>query len=297
VIYTLLPATEDDAHELAPLLRAADRAEVLALGAEPIDGLLDSLRASREAWTARADGQIICMTGVCPLTLIGSTGVPWLLGSDLVPKHGPHFLRESRRLVARWREMFPVLENRVPADYAAALRWARWMGFTVHPGQPFCKITMGGGLEVRKSSFREIEADPNFPNLLDGYAAESAIAGLPPPKCKSEAYHRLEDLGLLHVLAARRDGLLIGFIFVVAAVLPHYSTLIAVSESFFVDKDHRKTGAGLRLLRQAEAKAREVGSPVLLVSAPFEGDLFRVLPHVGYTEANRVFVKRVQHDA
>jgi len=44
-----------------------------------------------------------------------------------------------------------------------------------------------------------------------------------------------------------------------------------------------------------EAKARTLGSPGLLVSAPFEGALFKVLPRVGYVEANRIFFKKVTH--
>ena len=132
--YTLLPATEADARELVPLLRAPDRAEVLALGVDPAEGLLASLHSAQEAFTARADGQILCMTGVSPASLVGQTGVPWLLGSDLVPAHGPHFLRESRRLVARWLTLFSVLRNLVDDRYAAAIRWLSWLGFTI--GEP-----------------------------------------------------------------------------------------------------------------------------------------------------------------
>lgn len=137
----MLPATEDDARELAPLLRAEDRAEVLALGVEPVDGLLQSVAAAREAWTWRADGLVICMAGVAPLSLIGRTGVPWLLGSDLVPAHRRIFMVETRRAVARWLGMFDVLRNVVDARYAAAIRWLRWLGFEV--GEPFA---LQGGL-------------------------------------------------------------------------------------------------------------------------------------------------------
>lgn len=135
--YILSPATEADAHELAPLLRAPDRAEVLALGLEPIDGLLSSLRASREAWTMRAaDGRVVFMIGVCPLTLIGRTGVPWLLGSDLVLTHRRAFMVETRRLLDRAHEMFPVLRNLVDARYPQAIRWLDWLGFVIRDPQP-----------------------------------------------------------------------------------------------------------------------------------------------------------------
>lgn len=132
---TMLPATEDDARELAPLLRAEDRAEVLALGCDPVDGLLQSLKASREAWTYRDDGRIICMAGIAPLSLIGRTGVPWLLGSDLVPAHRRAFMIETRRMVGRWLGMFAVLRNSVDCRYEAAIRWLRWLGFSL--SEPF----------------------------------------------------------------------------------------------------------------------------------------------------------------
>tara|TARA_R110000868_G_scaffold411706_1_gene707820 strand:- start:40797 stop:41246 length:450 start_codon:yes stop_codon:yes gene_type:complete len=132
---TMLPATDDDARELAPLLRPEDRAEVLALGLEPVDGLLQSLAGAREAWTWRDDGRIICMAGVSPLSLIGSTGIPWLLGSPLVADHRRDFLVETRRMVAHWLTLFPVLRNVVDARYEAAIRWLHWLGFTI--GDPF----------------------------------------------------------------------------------------------------------------------------------------------------------------
>lgn len=148
-------------------------------------------------------------------------------------------------------------------------------------------------LTVGRSSIAALEAAPNIDALLAEYAAESAIAGLPPPAAKVETYRRLEAAGLLHTFTALHDGELAGFITVLASDLPHYGTTVAVSESFFVAQTHRKSGAGLRLLRAAEDKARALGSPGLLVSAPFGGRLFEVLPRVGYRETNRVFFKKV----
>lgn len=145
---------------------------------------------------------------------------------------------------------------------------------------------------VKKSTVAEVEAAPTFADLLAEYAAESAIAGLPPPSAKMVTYRQLEAGGLLHVFGATVEGQLVGFISVLAAPLPHYGMSVAVSESFFVARAHRGTGAGVKLLRAAEARAREIGSPGLLVSAPYEGDLFHVLPRLGYTEASRVFFRR-----
>lgn len=145
----MLSATEDDARELTSLLRAEDRAEVLALGFEPADGLLWSLAGACEAWTYRDDGRIICIAGVSPLSLIGRTGVPWLLGSDLVPVHRRAFLIETRRAVDRWLMRFDVLQNVVDARYHAAVRWLASLGFEI--GEPF-PLSQGVFRRIRKEA-------------------------------------------------------------------------------------------------------------------------------------------------
>lgn len=146
-------------------------------------------------------------------------------------------------------------------------------------------------LTIRKCSIAEMEASPNIHELLAEYAAESAINGLPSPSAKVEMYKHMESVGTLHIIGAFLDDVLIGYITILKPVLPHYSVAVAVAESFFVAKAYRKTGAGLKLLHEAENYAKEKSSPGLLVSAPFGGNLAEVLPHVGYTETNRVFFK------
>ena len=150
-------------------------------------------------------------------------------------------------------------------------------------------------MNVQGSSIAELARDPSLAVLLAEYAAESSIPGLPPPAAKMDSYRELEARGLLHVLSAIHERRLIGFLTLLAPVLPHYGVAVAVSESFFVARAYRGTGAGLKLLRAAEDTARRLGSPGLLVSAPYEGDLFKVLPRVGYAEVNRVFFKKVNH--
>jgi GNAT superfamily N-acetyltransferase len=72
--------------------------------------------------------------------------------------------------------------------------------------------------------------------------------------------------------------------------------MVGVVESFFVGKAYRKSGAGLRLLHEAEKYALKNNLPGLLVSAPFGGDLAVVLPHVGYIETNRVFFRKTKYE-
>jgi GNAT superfamily N-acetyltransferase len=232
--------------------------------------------------------------------LLGGVGAPWLLTGRPVDRHRKLFLQETRRGVARMRGEFSRLANHVHADYAEAIRWLRWLGFAIGPVEPkgphaapFRRFSMGD-LRIEACRVADIEASPDFPALADEYAAETHLDGMPPPDARWPQYRALEEAGLLSVFAAREGGALLGFISVLAAPMPRYAEPVAMCESFFVARAYRKTGAGLRLLRAAERKAREIGSRGLIVNAPHAGRLFEVLPRLGYRDAARIFFKRVQ---
>lgn len=152
-----------------------------------------------------------------------------------------------------------------------------------------------GSVVVGASTVDAVSNAPNLAELMEEYAAETKIDGLPEPKAKLDLYRRLESVGMLHVFSALIDGELVGFITVLAPEMLHYSAIVAVSESFFVAKAHRHTLAGLKLLKMAETIAKEKGSPVLQVIAPYGGKLFELLPKVGYTECSRVFCKKLSN--
>jgi len=144
---------------------------------------------------------------------------------------------------------------------------------------------------IRKCTVGEIEAASNFPDLLAEYAAELVVDGAPPFSAKMEMYHILENAGALQAIGAYLEDLLVGFVTVLVSILPHVGVLMAVTESLFVAKEHRKTGAGLKLIKAAENCAQERGTNRIFISAPFGGNLAEVLPHVGYVETNRVFFR------
>lgn len=152
-------------------------------------------------------------------------------------------------------------------------------------------------LEIRKSSIPEFENAATFADLIVEYGKEAAIDGLPPPAVKMPMYRFLEDSGSLYVIGAFYEGALIGFVNILAPVLPHYGVMVAVAESFFVAKEFRKTGAGLKLLNAAKDYVKTLKTPGLLISAPLLGDLAEVLPHVGCVETNRVFFWKNTNDA
>jgi len=132
----------------------------------------------------------------------------------------------------------------------------------------------------------------NFADLVAEYAVEARVDGLPEPAVKLSTYEVLERSGVIHPFGAWDEERLVGFIAVLSSMVPHYPVPLACTETFFVTRDARSSGAGLALLKAAEAKARELGAGGLLVSAPCGGSLAAVLPRYGYRDANRVFFKR-----
>lgn len=148
-------------------------------------------------------------------------------------------------------------------------------------------------MEIQPATVDELLAAPNWWALLDEYAAECGIAGIGKPDMQVDTYRALEAAGVLKIVAARQDGKLVGFMFFLLSVLPHYGKLVAVSESIFVAPAQRDSGAGLALLKAAEDAALDAGAVGLLVSAPAGGRLDRLLAAKRYEHTNAVWFKRL----
>lgn len=146
-------------------------------------------------------------------------------------------------------------------------------------------------VEVTKCSIAELKACDAFPALFAEYAGECALMA---PDEKMKAYDHIEQSGYFQAFGAfePRHGL-VGFVAVMTPTIPHYGVCIATTESLFVGKAHRATGAGLKLLRAAERHAWAKGCPGIFVTAPHGGPLAEVLESKqGYVETNRVFLKK-----
>lgn len=139
-----------DAH-VAPFLariRPEDRLECERLGYTAEAMVRRSLDRSVEKWAAVDGAEPIAMWGITAASIAGELGCPWLLTTPGVDRHRRTFLRETRWWVEhRALEMYPRLVNLVDADYAKALRWLRWLGFTIGDPVPvppnghlFCRV-------------------------------------------------------------------------------------------------------------------------------------------------------------
>lgn len=143
----------------------------------------------------------------------------------------------------------------------------------------------------RRIAFEQLESDPSWPRIVAEYADECRIAGMPPCDYQADMYRMLEAHGSMHLIGAYVGGELVGFCNLIVTRLPHYGKVVGTTESIFVAKQWRRTGAGLGLLRSAELVSREFGAVALLMTAPAGGSMERLMPTVGYRHTNTVFFK------
>lgn len=125
---------------VASNMRVSDIDEAAAMMAVgPRTAIERSLDLSIEAHAGRWLGAAVCIFGLGIGSIAGGCMRPWLLGTPalLRPAVARAFLRRNRAMVQRWHAQWPILENYVSADNHASLRWLGWLGFAIHPAEPF----------------------------------------------------------------------------------------------------------------------------------------------------------------
>lgn len=135
----IVPLTPELIEVLAPRIRQADRDELWAAHCR-VDmraALLEALAVSTEAFAAMAGDTPICAFGIAPMSLLGSQGTPWMLGTEEIRQHVRPFLDGSRVVVARWRQDWSLMVNCVDARNRDAIRWLRWLGFQLDDARPY----------------------------------------------------------------------------------------------------------------------------------------------------------------
>lgn len=122
---TIDNATDADRADLAARMAAADRAELVAAGVG-----MECL--SVQARALRWHGRLVCLFGVERLPEPGA-GVPWMLCTDTLAEVPRRAMADvSQRVVAAWRGDYRWLVNHVHRHNAQAVRFLRWLGFTIH---------------------------------------------------------------------------------------------------------------------------------------------------------------------
>lgn len=149
----LIPPTPEHVDLVAAGMRQADRDEIWASHRwSPHRALEDGVRNSTYSWAAEIDGEVVCLFGVAPRSILTGTGTPWMLGTGGVVRHGRKFLADCRECLDEAQSVYPTLVNYVDDRNTVSKRWLRWMGFKLDDPEPY---------GVEKLPFRRFELGVN----------------------------------------------------------------------------------------------------------------------------------------
>ena len=136
--YSVEPAKLCDAFIIAHNMREVDKQEIWAsCKSRPLEALVKAIKISSECRVGKANGEIICIFGVAPHTMVSDQGSIWMLGTNLLPKHSLKFLKECSNEVVDISAGFSIIENWCDARNKITLRWLKWLGFTIEEAKPY----------------------------------------------------------------------------------------------------------------------------------------------------------------
>ena len=109
-----------------------------------------------------------------------------------------------------------------------------------------------------------------------------------------EAYKNLENLGRLHVVTARDDFKLVGY--VVCFVMPHHmhyksSGSVALADMYYLLKDYRKGGLGIRMFKEMERGLKARGVIRAHMSCKVHEDHTKLFEGMGWNLTDYTFSK------
>lgn len=107
-----------------------------------------------------------------------------------------------------------------------------------------------------------------------------------------DAYHVLEQCGMLKIFTARDNGVLVGYFVVVVQRSLHYKDhMFANNDVIFLLQEHRVGMTGPNLIKFAEKCLKEDGVSLLMVNTKCHKPFDKLLEWLGYNKVERVYSK------
>lgn len=149
-------------------------------------------------------------------------------------------------------------------------------------------------MEFKKMTCDQMLANPLYEGLWHEYRDEAAYTAerLEPD---FEHYKALEASGCFDITGVfDDDGSLIGFFTLILSRLPHFKAqLLASTETLFLSKSARKGSAGVRVIRQVQKRARELGASSLLVGTQAGSRGEKLCEALGFVRQNVVWAVKL----
>lgn len=127
--------TKEHITHLANNMRDLDREEInLSHGGDLEILLTDSVVKSSMVATVFINGELGCILGVCPAdnTLLCDTGIPWLIGTDVLTKNVRSLITEQDKVFGDMFSQYNKLVNYVWHKNKHSIVFLRHCGFTFY---------------------------------------------------------------------------------------------------------------------------------------------------------------------
>lgn len=109
-----------------------------------------------------------------------------------------------------------------------------------------------------------------------------------------EAYDRMAEMGLMHVVTARLDGVLVGYH--ISIVFPHLhykQSLTAHTDIYYLRPDCRIGRNGIELFKFMECSLKDKGVQRIYMMTKTDADKGAILERLGYAEKERIYTKMI----
>lgn len=109
-----------------------------------------------------------------------------------------------------------------------------------------------------------------------------------------DKYLLLDNMGMLHVLTVRDEGVLIGYF--ISFIQPHMhykSTIYAVNDILYLDKEYRKGLTGYKMFKRAEELLTEIGVDVIVIHSKVNKDFKSLMDKLGFNMVENTYSKFV----
>ena len=114
-----------------------DKPKIKALISPSIHGILTEqeeetmnkcIMLSETLWIGTVDGELACMWGVVPPTLMSSQAYLWLHTTPLVQEHQFAFVRHSQRAIEELLKEYELILGDCLVGADQSIRWLKWLG-------------------------------------------------------------------------------------------------------------------------------------------------------------------------
>lgn len=126
----------EDARHIVRNMRWEDVRELRDVsGVGPAQAVMEGLSMPGESRVGCIDDEPVALFGCAILSVLPARASPWFLATPRVAEARVPMLRDARRVVRGWRDIYGLLENVADGRNVTTLRWLRALGFRL--GVPY----------------------------------------------------------------------------------------------------------------------------------------------------------------